>query len=236
MLHDHAELAATDQAQREAAHSSRVRRRGVTGSSSVVDPETAAPDRRSTVAYCMQTSLSASSAFRPAASFLSPGTRLASTRTTQLALLQSAHPTIICSRRAYCLKLMHANAPSRCSHPCRTVRPVYPCACRQRSTCSSVRVCHPHACCACSSAEPQFCRLCPKDSSAAAAPPHSCSNCTCLHVMPYKLRLCTLHSPPSLLHGRCSSSNFIATSALLTHCLFEDSMPPSLYCSISNRL
>ena len=47
------------------------------------------PDRRSTVAHFMQTSLSASSAFRPAASSPLPGTQLASTRATQLALLQS---------------------------------------------------------------------------------------------------------------------------------------------------
>ena len=159
MLHDHAELAATDQAQREAAHSSRVRRRGVTGSSSVVDPETAAPDRRSTVAYCMQTSLSASSAFRPAASFLSPGTRLASTRTTQLALLQSAPSTIICSRSACCLRLLHENAPSRCSHPRGHCRPIYPRAF------SSGRAYHPHACCAWPSAGPQVGRLCLKGRS-----------------------------------------------------------------------
>ena len=47
----------------------------------------------------------------------SPATRLASTRTTQLALLLSAPSTVNCSRRACCLRLLLANAPSRCSHP-----------------------------------------------------------------------------------------------------------------------
>ena len=80
------------------------------------------PQRRSTVVPFMQLALSASSAVRPAAPPLqqrspSPAARLASTRTTQLALLQSAPSTVICSRSACCLKLMHANAPSRCSHP-----------------------------------------------------------------------------------------------------------------------
>ena len=57
------------------------------------------------------------------------GTRLGSTRMTQLALLQSAPSNIICSRSACCLRLLHANAPSRCRHPRGHCRPVYPRAC-----------------------------------------------------------------------------------------------------------
>ena len=61
----------------------------------------------------LQPSLSASSAVRPrlisrTSSSPSPGTRLASTRTTQLALMQSAPSTIIFSRSACCLRLLHA--------------------------------------------------------------------------------------------------------------------------------
>ena len=73
------------------------------------------PPRRSTVAPFLQPSLSASSAVRPRLismtfSSPSPGTRLASTRTTQLASMPS---TIICSRSASCLRL-HAY---RRTHP-----------------------------------------------------------------------------------------------------------------------
>ena len=67
---------------------------------------------------------------------------------------------------------------------------------------------HPHACCACPSAAPQVCRLCPKgrspprlrrttllrvicaDDAAVAALPQACSDC-CLPVVPDKPRLCT---------------------------------------------
>ena len=38
----------------------------------------------------------------------------------------------------------------------------YPCAWKLRSTGSSGRACDTHACCACPSAGPQVCRLCPK--------------------------------------------------------------------------
>ena len=102
------------------------------------------PDRRSTVAHFMQTSLSSSSAFLPSASFPSPGTRLAWTTTKQRALLQSApsefdyHLLKKCNVSAYCLRLLHANAPSRCSHPRGHCRPVCPRAC------SSCRAYHPH--------------------------------------------------------------------------------------------
>ena len=62
--------------------------------------------RQSTVAPFMQPALRASSAVLPATSSLSlslsPAARLASTRTTQLALLQRAPSTIICSRSACC--------------------------------------------------------------------------------------------------------------------------------------
>ena len=90
------------------------------------------PDRRSTVAHFMQTSLSASSAFRPSASFPSPGTRLAWTTTKQRALLQSApsefdyHLLKKCNVSAYCLRLLHANAPTACQSvpaPAQAVEP-----------------------------------------------------------------------------------------------------------------
>ena len=66
--------------------------------------------RRSTVAPFMQLAVSASSAV-PAAPPLqqrspSEAVRLPSTRTTQLALLQSAPSTVICLRSACCLKLL----------------------------------------------------------------------------------------------------------------------------------
>ena len=50
---------------------------------------------------------------RPSSS-RSPGTRLASTTTTQLALLHGAPSTVICSRSACCLRLLH---PCRRMHP-----------------------------------------------------------------------------------------------------------------------
>ena len=72
------------------------------------------PPRRSTVATSLQPSLSASSAVW----------RLASTMTTQLALMQSAHSTIIYSRRTYCLRL-HAYRRMHLQKQLST-RPIYP--------------------------------------------------------------------------------------------------------------
>ena len=70
-----------------------------------------------------------------------PGTRLASTRTTRLALLQSAPLMIICSRSALCLRLRRAyrrihspDAATPTAHPCPRLK--------QRSTCPSGRACH----------------------------------------------------------------------------------------------
>ena len=71
--------------------------------------------RWSTLGRHLQPSLGASSAVRPrlisrTSYSPSPGTRLAATRarTTQLALMQSAPSTILCSGSACCSKLLHA--------------------------------------------------------------------------------------------------------------------------------
>ena len=87
MLHDHAELAAQEQAQREAIPA----RCGgkLTSHGSI-------PQRQSIVAPARTERFFRGPARRLVS--LSPATRLASTMTTQLALLQSAPSTIICSR------------------------------------------------------------------------------------------------------------------------------------------
>ena len=125
--------------------SARRRGRGARGGSSV-DTDTAAPVSYGTfleaLTECRFRRRPAASAheqaFRPSSS-CSPGTRLASTRTTQLALM----PSTIC-----CLRLLHAT--DECTLEMQpSERPVYPHAWEPRSTCSSSRAWHHHACCAC---------------------------------------------------------------------------------------
>ena len=79
-----------------------------------------------------------------------PRARLFSTRTMQLALMPS---TIICSRSACCLRLLHAT--DECTRQMQpSERPDYPHAWKPHSNCSSSRACHHHAFCVCPSAAP----------------------------------------------------------------------------------
>ena len=116
--------------------------------------------RRSTVAPFMQLALSASSAVRPAASLSRNATGfdqddaagLSAERTFDCHLLEKR--MLLETEACECTLQMQPSA-----------RPIYPCACRPRSTC---RVCHPRACCACPSAAAvaqQFLWLCPKGRS-----------------------------------------------------------------------
>ena len=98
--------------------------------------------RRSTVAPFMQPALSASSA-------------------VWLVAVEPAFDYHLLEKR----KLLEAAACECTLQMQPSARPVYPRACRPRSTCSSGLACHPHACCACPSAAPQVCRLCPKGRS-----------------------------------------------------------------------
>ena len=140
----------------------------------------------------------------------SPATRLASTRTTRLALLLSAPSTVICSRRACCLRLLLANAPSRCSAAIRAAR-LSPrlqaalllpaCACPS----AGLQVCLLRPCCARKAAPRHACRRTPllrvscADAAAVAAPSHACLDCVYLPVVPDKPRLCTLIAGPLTL-------------------------------------
>ena len=96
-----------------------------------------------------------------------------SIRATQLALLQSAPSTVICSRSAYCLMLLHVY---RRMHPPDTaIRAVSLCprlelGLKLHSTSSGVRAYHPHACCVCQRHKSDGCAR-----KAAQAPRHTCS-------------------------------------------------------------
>ena len=133
--------------------------------------------------------------------------RLASTRTTQLALQQSAPSTVICLRSACCLKLLHANALFRCSHPRgpsipapashaapakaaepAILTPAVPAPQRGRKSADCARKAAPSIAC---STTPLL-RVSCVGAAAVAAPPHVCSDCACLPVVPDKPRICTL--------------------------------------------
>ena len=123
----------------------------------------------------------------------SPGTRLASTTTTQLASLTAATAHLL-EKRMLHMRLLHAyrvlqtDAPSRCSH---AHGPSIP----GPGSPAAAQAVEP---CACPSSAPQVCRLRPKghacrrtpllrvnraDAAALAAPPHACSDYACPPVV-----------------------------------------------------
>ena len=187
--------------------------------------------RRSTVAPFMQLAVSASSAV-PAAPPLqqrspSEAVRLPSTRTTQLALLQSAPSTVICLRSACCLKLLHANALFRCSHPrCPSIpapashsapaktaepailTPAVPAPQRGRKPADCARKTAPRIACSRTSTL----RVSFAGAAAVAAPPHACSDCAYLPVVPDKPRLYTLVVGP--LTSECNGVRCMHAAAI----------------------
>ena len=78
-----------------------------------------------------------------------------------------------------------------------SARPVYLSAWKQCSTCSSGRACHAHACCACPSAVPLVCWLCPKGQR-----------------LPYD------PSPPSQLCRRCGGCSAASHVLRLSLCAY----------------
>ena len=107
-------------------------------------PSIPTSSRRSTVVPFMHLALSASFAVRPAASFSSNATGFDQDDAAGLAA-ERAFDYHLLEKRL----LLEADACECTLQMQPSARPIYPCACRPRSTCSSGRVCHPQACCAC---------------------------------------------------------------------------------------
>ena len=194
MLHDH-----SSPAQCVPTNASRSRRSGAGGTGPgaargelrrQAHPSIPISLRRSTVAPFMQLALSDSSAVRPAASLSSNATGFDQDDAAGLAA-ERAFDCHLLEKRL----LLEADACECTLQMQPSARPVYLRAYRPRSTCSSGRACHPHACYVCPSAGQQFCRLlCARkaaprhacrrtpllrascaDAAAVAAPPHACS-------------------------------------------------------------
>ena len=191
MLHNHAELAAPDQAQREAA---RARCGGKLNS------ETAAPVNCGTFHAARAERL-----FRGLArSSSSPATLFLSSNATGFDQDDAAG---LAAERAFDCHLLEKGmlleaAACECTLQMQpSTRPVYLRACRPRSSCRRVpapqRVCK-FAGCARKAAPRHACRRTPllrvscADAAAVAAPSHACLDCVYLPVVPDKPRLCTL--------------------------------------------
>ena len=141
-----------------------------------------------------------------------------------------------------------------------SARPVYPRACRPRSTCSSGRACRPHACCACTlscarKAIPRHSAVGPLSSKSTVltllrlrrrlTPAQTVPVCLWCPSLPDKSRFATLVVGP--LTSECYRVHCMDAAAVqlpLPHqlskltgsLLLEDFKSPTLYHSVFNRL
>ena len=157
-------------------------------------------------------------------------------------MLLSAPSPVICLRSACCLKLLHADALSRCSHPSSPSNPA-PAGRAARAKAAEPVILTPavpapqqgrkSADCARKAAPRRATPAVGPFSSESAvpalqqAPPYACSDCACLHVVPDKPRLCTLVVGP--LTSECDRVRCMDAAAI--HCHF--SSPNSLAVTVS---